>query len=329
MKLLEVKNLTTVYPSLRGEFAVVDDLSFNLNYGETVGLVGESGSGKTMTALSILKLITPPGRIVSGEIIFEGRNLSLLNEKAMRKVRGREISMIFQEPMTALNPVFTVGKQLSETMCAHFPCSSKEAYERSVELLNEVGISMPEKRMNNYPHELSGGMRQRALIAMALICNPKLLLADEPTTALDVTIQSQVMEIIKKLKKAINLSILLITHDLGIVAGAAQRVIIMYAGQVVEIAAVKDLFSNPLHPYTKGLLMAVPDIRQKRGRLHAIPGDVPEPLEMPAGCRFSNRCGNSMDICKVETPSLRPVGGGRMLRCFLPPFTTADSVKGV
>ncbi len=317
MKLLEVNNLRIVFPASQGEFAAVDDISFYIDYGETVGLAGESGSGKTMTALSILKLITPPGKLSSGKIYFEGKNLLSISEKEMRHIRGSEISMIFQEPMAALNPVFTIGKQLKETLLAHNSCSQNEAYERSVELLNQVGISMPKKRMTSYPHELSGGMRQRVMIAMALLCNPKLLLADEPTTALDVTIQAQIIEILEKLKNTINISILLITHNLGLIAEMTQRVIIMYAGQIVEIGDVESLFSKPFHPYTIGLLKSVPNVLQKSHKLYSIPGDVPEIWAMPRGCRFSSRCEWVKDICRDEHPPLEPAGPGRMLRCWV------------
>ncbi len=315
MKLLEVKRLITAFPGPQGTlYPVVDDVSFELESGETVGLVGESGSGKTMTALSILNLVAPPGKITSGKVLFEGRDLLQLGKKEMRQIRGKDIAMIFQEPMSALNPVLPIGKQLIEVVRAHTSCSPAEAHGRSVELLERVGMTMAAKRMASYPHQLSGGMKQRVVIAMALMCSPRLLLADEPTTALDVTIQAQVLEILEALEASIHISMLLITHDLSLIAGMARRVLIMYAGQIVETGPVGSIYAEPLHPYTRGLLKAVPDVR-RRGPMHFIPGDLPDIWDMPGGCRFSPRCERVERTCRETPPALEPVGPGRMLRC--------------
>ncbi|ADL07389.1 ABC transporter ATP-binding protein [Thermosediminibacter oceani] len=316
--LLEVKDLTVKFFTDDGVVTAVDRVSFDIKMGETLGMVGESGCGKSVTSLAIMRLLpSPPAKITSGKILFEGEDLLAKSEAEMRRIRGNRISMIFQEPMTSLNPVFTVGRQISEAIMLHQRLSGKEAVERAVEMLRLVGIPNPEKRYHEYPHQMSGGMHQRVMIAMALSCSPKLLVADEPTTALDVTIQAQILDLINRLKDQIGMSVLLITHDLGVVAETAERVVVMYAGQVVEEAACEDLFESPLHPYTAGLLKSIPSLGGEKGRLHVIEGTVPNPLNMPPGCRFNPRCPEAADVCRKKSPALLEMGNGRRVRCFL------------
>ncbi|QIA26339.1 ABC transporter ATP-binding protein [Thermaerobacter sp. PB12/4term] len=316
--LLEVRDLRTEFHAGGVRFAAVDGVSFTIHRGETVGLVGESGSGKSVTSLSILRLIpSPPGRITGGSILFEGRDLLRLGEAEMRRIRGNRIAMIFQEPMTSLNPVFTAGEQIAEALRWHRRLSRREAQARAVELLRLVGIPDPEVRARQYPHQMSGGMRQRVMIAMAVACDPQLLIADEPTTALDVTVQAQILDLMKDLRRRLGTAILLITHDLGVVADMADRVLVMYAGRIVEAAPVDDLFARPLHPYTEGLLASMPQLHRRAQRLHVIPGQVPSPARLPAGCRFHPRCPYAMDICRHQEPALKPAGEGRWVACWL------------
>jgi peptide/nickel transport system ATP-binding protein len=315
--ILEVKNLCTSFFTEEGEVKAVNGVSFSVPSGRTLGIVGESGSGKSITSLSILRLIQSPGKIKSGEILFDGKDLLQLSEKDMRKIRGNEISMIFQEPMTSLNPVFTIGEQISEVYQIHRNLSKREAKEKSIEMLKLVGIPSPEKRIDQYPHELSGGMRQRVMIAMALACNPKLLIADEPTTALDVTIQAQILRLIKELQEKLHMSVIFITHDLGVVAETCDYVAVMYCGKVVEFADVKTLFKNPQHPYTVGLLNSLPrhDIDQEE--LIAIKGNVPSPFEMPKGCAFAPRCPHASAICHTKEPELVAHLENNEIRCWI------------
>ncbi len=316
--LLTVRDLRTYFYTENGVARSVDGVSFSIDASETVGLVGESGCGKSVTALSLLRLIRPPGRIESGsQIEFDGKNLVTLDEKSMRAVRGASISMVFQEPMTALNPVFTVGDQIAEVVRVHHGGSKQEAWKRAVEMLETVGISSPEQRAHEYPHQLSGGMRQRVVIAMALVMNPALVIADEPTTALDVTIQAQILELLRELQGKFGTSILLITHDLGVVAETVSRVIVMYGGEIVEEALVNDLFANAHHPYTEGLLSAMPQVGQTRTRLATIPGTVPPPTAWPKGCRFHDRCPYAWERCENEHPPLYQIGDGHVSRCHL------------
>lgn len=322
-KILEVKNLQTSFFTERGEVKAVDTVNFDLYKGKTVGIVGESGCGKSVTSLSIMRLIpSPPGKIVGGEVLYKGKDLLKLSMEQMRKIRGNEISMIFQEPMTSLNPVFTVGNQLVEAIRLHQDLSKGEAINKAVEMLKLVGIPAPEKRVKDYPHQLSGGMRQRVMIAMALSCNPQILIADEPTTALDVTIQAQILDLLRDLQQKVGLSLMLITHDLGVVAEMAHEVIVMYAGKVVERAPVHEIFKSPKHPYTKGLLNSIPVLNKdptgkiKKSRLEPIPGIVPSLLDLPQGCRFQERCKYVIDDCKGIEPELRPIGTDRQVRCI-------------
>lgn len=318
-RLLEVKNLRTYFFTEDGVVPAVDGVNFHINAGETLGVVGESGCGKSVTSISILRLVpNVSGKIMEGsEILFQGKDLLKLTEKEMRDIRGNDISMIFQEPMTSLNPVMKIGKQLSEVLILHQNKTKQEALEISIEMLGLVGISRPEKIVHEYPHSLSGGMRQRVMIAMALACNPQLLIADEPTTALDVTIQAQILQLMRKLKSDFNASVMLITHNLGVVAETCQRVIVMYAGKVVEEGSVYEIFEEPKHPYTQGLLRSVPRIHTKTEVLDSIPGSVPNPLKMPKGCRFEPRCSKAMPICKDQQPELTILGEERTVRCFL------------
>jgi len=316
--LLRVRELRTYFYGEAGVAKAVDGVSFEIGAGETVGLVGESGSGKSVTALSLLRLIRPPGRMESGsEIEFEGRNLVTIDERAMRAVRGARISMVFQEPMTALNPVFTVGDQIAEVVRVHKGGSKREAWDRAVEMLETVGIPSPAQRAHEYPHQLSGGMRQRVVIAMALVMHPPLVIADEPTTALDVTIQAQILELLGDLQRQFGTSVLLITHDLGVVAETVSRVLVMYGGEIVEEASVGELFAQPHHPYTEGLLNAMPKVGQERERLETIPGTVPPPTAWPSGCRFHDRCAYAWDRCAAEHPPLYQIGAGHISRCHL------------
>ena len=316
--LLRVRDLRTYFYTENGVARAVDGVSFEIGAGETVGLVGESGCGKSVTALSLLRLVRPPGRIEPGsELIFDGQNLATLDEKAMRAVRGARVSMVFQEPMTALNPVFTVGDQIAEVVRVHKAGTKREAWDRAVKMLETVGIPSPAQRAHEYPHQLSGGMRQRVVIAMALVMNPALVIADEPTTALDVTIQAQILELLRDLQQSFGTSILLITHDLGVVAETVSRVIVMYGGEIVEEAPVKELFAQPHHPYTEGLLNAMPRVGQEKERLATIPGTVPPPTNWPAGCRFHDRCPYSWDRCVTEHPPLYQIGVGHVSRCHL------------
>jgi len=309
--LLDVKDLVTSFTTERGVIRAVDSISFSIGKGQTVGLVGESGCGKSVTSLSILRLVqSPPGKIDSGSITFEGRNLLDLNESEMRKVRGNRISMIFQEPMTSLNPVFTIGDQISEVFRIHRGDTRASAREKSIEMLKLVRIPAPERRIDEYPHQLSGGMRQRVMIAMALACRPHLLIADEPTTALDVTIQAQILDLMAKLQSELDMAILLITHDLGVVAEVCSQVIVMYAGRIVEEAPVREIFREAKHPYTAGLLRSIPKLGQKVKVLPTIEGSVPNLAHLPRGCRFQDRCPSVMDKCRQDEPPLRQVGAG-------------------
>jgi oligopeptide/dipeptide ABC transporter ATP-binding protein len=324
--LLSVRDLCTSFPTDAGVLRAADSVSFDVPKAGTVALVGESGSGKTITALSILRLVPPPGRIDSGDVVFDGQSLSKLPERAMRSLRGRKISMIFQEPMTSLNPVYTVGQQIAEVVKVHRKASRAEARDKTIEMLKLVGIASPETRVDAYPHQLSGGMRQRVMIAMALACEPELLIADEPTTALDVTIQAQILDLLRRLQEKLKMSVILITHDLGVVAEVAQQMVVMYAGRVVETGPVRELFRSPKHPYTEGLLKTLPPpgISRARGsaarpdRLPTIEGVPPDLLHLPSGCRFGARCRYAEPRCNSEEPSLSPAGAERGTRCFFP-----------
>lgn len=316
--LLEVRGLKTHFFTEDGVVPAVDGVDFSLNNGATLGIVGESGSGKSVTALSIMRLVSPPGRIVAGHILFRGQNLVGLSQERMAELRGDDIAMIFQEPMTSLNPVFTVGAQIQEAVQTHQKIPDDEARERAVEMLRLVGIPLPEERFSAFPHEMSGGMRQRVMIAMALSLRPDLLIADEPTTALDVTIQAQILELMKDLKQRQGTAVILITHDLGVVAEMADKVAVMYAGEIVEDADVFSLFREPLHPYTQGLMASIPTLATgKDQRLNVIRGTVPNLLHLPVGCRFNPRCPRVMDICREAKPTLQPLDGGRRVSCWL------------
>lgn len=315
--LLEIRSLTTQFLTEDGVVRAVEDVSLEIFQGEILSLVGESGCGKSVTGLSLLRLIPiPPGQIVSGEILFEGQDLLRLSEKEMEKVRGNEISMIFQEPMTSLNPVFTIGTQIVEVLQLHQHLDKKEARRKAIEMLHRVRIPSPDVRIDSYPHQLSGGMRQRAMIAMALSCQPKLLIADEPTTALDVTIQAQVLRLLKEIQQEMGMAVMLITHDLGVVSEIADRVAVMYAGRIVEAGPLEALFGNMRHPYTRGLLESIPQLEEKKERLNAIPGQVPNPLDLPSGCKFHPRCYLAIDECSKEEPPLFQVNGNHFSRCI-------------
>ncbi|WP_077617300.1 ABC transporter ATP-binding protein [Bacillus sinesaloumensis] len=315
--LLEVKNLKTYFYKKKSVIPAVDGVDLKINKGETLAIVGESGSGKSITSLSIMKLVpSPAGKIVEGEIILDGKNLVDLSEAEMCKVRGNDVSMIFQEPMTSLNPVLTVGEQIIEVLMYHQKMTKAEATKKAIEMLEMVGFSRAAELINDYPHRLSGGMRQRVMIAIAMSCNPKLLIADEPTTALDVTIQAQILDLMRDLSHKFDTSILIITHDLGVVSEVADRVIVMYCGQVVEEATVDDLFNEPLHPYTIGLMGSIPSIEIESDRLQSIKGNVPSPEHLPKGCRFAPRCPSAFDRCFAEMPELMS-NNGRTVRCFL------------
>jgi len=319
-ELIRVKDLHTSFFTPEGEVRAIDGVSFSVDEGKTLGLVGESGCGKSVTSLSIMRLIaSPPGKIVGGEIFYRGRDLLRLNNEEMRKIRGNEISMIFQEPMTSLNPVFTVGNQIGEAIKLHQGLGKKETRAKTIEMLRLVKIADPESRVDAYPHQLSGGMRQRVMIAMALSCNPSLLIADEPTTALDVTIQAQILELMKELQAEIGMALLLITHDLGVVAEQADDVAIMYAGKIVEKSSAPAIFARPLHPYTVGLLHSLPGTGgAKKKRLDAIPGMVPSPLNLPSGCRFRDRCPKAAGICAEGEPELLEKETGHWVACHFP-----------
>src|SRR3954447_23800883 len=319
--LLEVKNLQTQFPTRAGLVRAVNDVSFYVDRGELLGLVGESGCGKSITALSIMRLIAPPGKIVGGEIYFDGTNLLKLSDADMRAIRGDDIAMIFQDPMTSLNPVFTVGEQIAEALRLHRKLSRKAATEAAIETMREVAIPDPSRRLNDYPHQLSGGMRQRVMIAMALACNPKLLIADEPTTALDVTIQAQILELLNELRRTRELAVLLITHDLGVVAEVADRVAVMYTGRIVEESPVSELFARPKHPYTEGLLRSVPKLTSaevgRQDRLGTIGGTVPNPTALPPGCHFAPRCVHRMPRCTEGVIPLYQLENEVEVRCVL------------
>jgi oligopeptide transport system ATP-binding protein len=331
--LLEVRGLRTHFFTADGQVPAVDGVDLQISAGKTLGLVGESGCGKSVTALSIMRLIpSPPGRIVAGEVLFEGRNLLDLDESQMNRIRGGRISMIFQEPSTALNPLHTVGDQVAEAVMLHDGVSRREGVERAVAMLRQVGIPSPQQRFHSYPHELSGGMRQRAMIAMALACRPALLIADEPTTALDVTIQAQILDLLQGLQEEMGMALLLITHDLGVIAEVADEVAVMYAGRVVEQAPVERLFTAPRHPYTQGLLASIPTLETPRGeRLNAIRGSVPSLTRLPAGCAFAPRCPEVMPVCWEQMPALLPMGEGQVARCWLyadPPSLGGQQIAG-
>jgi oligopeptide/dipeptide ABC transporter ATP-binding protein len=318
--LLEIENLQTHLLLNEGTARVVDKLSLCIHRGETLALVGESGCGKTMTAYSIMRLVpSPPGKIVGGSIIFEGENILTISEKKMQRIRGDKISMVFQEPLTSLNPVFRIGSQIAEVLQVHRNMKKKQALEHAVHLLKDVGIPSPEQRIRNYPHQMSGGMRQRVMIAIALACKPKLMIADEPTTALDVTVQAQIMELLYNLKERLGMALLLITHDLGVVAETAENVAVMYAGRIMEYADVKTIFEKPLNPYTRGLLDSLPQFGRKR--LKPIKGMIPPVFNLPAGCKFNTRCELVFDQCLISEPDLVPVNGDtgkkHLVRCWL------------
>lgn len=324
-KLLQVDDLRTHFNTPNGVLPAVDGVSFHINSGETLCIVGESGCGKSVTALSIMQLLrTPPAKYASGQIRFENTDLLKLSKEKMRRIRGRDISMIFQEPMTSLNPVHTVGRQISEAIrLKHKNMSEKEVAQKAVEMLRLVLVPDAHRRVKEFPHQMSGGMRQRAMIAMALSCRPKLLIADEPTTALDVTVQAQILKLMKNLKEELGMALMFITHDLGVVAAMAQRVVVMYAGKIVEEGTVLEIFEQPLHPYTKGLLECIPRMDQKRGELAIIKGTVPSPLNFPEGCRFGLRCPHVMDICRQTVPPLEQ-HQGHLVACWL--FARAKEV---
>ncbi|MNW28960.1 Oligopeptide transport ATP-binding protein OppD [compost metagenome] len=318
--LLEVRKLRTEFKRGQKKVMAVSDIDFKVHRGEVVGLVGESGCGKSVTSLSIMRLLKDtPGEITGGSVLFDGKDLTKLKEKDMRQVRGKDLAMIFQEPMTSLNPVLRIGKQLEEPIMMHLNYNRRQAREHAIHMLRQVGIPRAEEVVDDYPHQLSGGMRQRVMIAMAMSCSPKLLIADEPTTALDVTIQAQILDLMKRLKEEEGTGMLLITHDLGVVAEMCDRVVVMYAGRVVEEADVEELFENPQHPYTQGLIRSVPKLRQNSRRLESIAGNVPDLSQMPAGCKFAPRCPHVMESCLAEEPKLLPSEGqsGRLSRCWL------------
>jgi peptide/nickel transport system ATP-binding protein len=314
--LLSVERLTTVFDLPGRPVVAVDNISFQIRRGETLGLVGESGSGKSVTAFSVLNLLPPPGRIAGGRIVFEGKDLAALPESQLRQVRGARIGLIFQEPMAALNPVMRVGMQIGEALRVHGMAGKRDARERAIALLRAVRIADPEKRVDDYPHQLSGGMRQRVMIAVALACRPPLVIADEPTTALDVTVQAQVLDLLREMKRELDLSLLLITHDLGVIAETADRVAVMYAGRIVEDGPVRDILRAPRHPYTRGLLASIPGTAAG-ARLHAIDGVVPNLAALPPGCTFAPRCASRMAVCTTAVPGLTPIGAAHDVRCYL------------
>ncbi len=316
--LLKVRNLCTYFYTDEGIVYALDDVSFDVARGQTLGIVGESGSGKSVTALSIMRLVqTPPGRIVSGTVELLGDDILKKSKKEMKQIRGGKIGMIFQEPMTSLNPVYTVGNQIMESILLHGDCDRKQARERAIEMLRLVGIPLPEKRFGEYPHQLSGGMRQRVMIAIALSCNPQLLICDEPTTALDVTIQAQILELINELKQKTGASVIMITHDLGVISRVADEVLVMYAGKAMEYGSARDVFTQPRHPYTAALLKSIPNLEDDVERLHVIEGMVPSLSKRPAGCLFNPRCKHVMPVCREKRPALTAGPDGRLVRCFL------------
>lgn len=317
--LLEVKDLQTYFKTDAGIVKAVDGISFNLAKGETLGIVGESGSGKSVTNLSIMRLIpSPPGKIVGGEVLFEGKDILKLSESALRNIRGNEISMIFQDPMTSLNPFLKISTQMIETIRLHQDISKKDALKKSIDMLKLVGIPAAEERVHNYPHQFSGGMRQRVMIAMSLSCEAKILIADEPTTALDVTIQAQILELIQELAKKLNTAVILITHDLGVVAGMCDNVCVMYAGKIVEKAKTEDLYKHPAHPYTFGLIQSVPRLDKAHdGKLYSIEGQPPNVIDLPPCCPFHPRCEKVMDICRTQYPPTTDLGNGHEVSCWL------------
>jgi peptide/nickel transport system ATP-binding protein/oligopeptide transport system ATP-binding protein len=321
-RLLEVKNLNTHFFTFDGVARAVDGASFYLDKGEVLGIVGESGCGKSVTAASIMRIVpSPPGRIVGGEILFWGQDLVTLSQKEMRRIRGNRIAMIFQEPMSSLNPVYTVGDQIAEMFILHRQMNKRDALDAAIGMLNKVQIPAPERRVGEYPHQLSGGMRQRAMIAMALACDPELLIADEPTTALDVTVQAQILDLMLKLREDTGTAIQMITHDLGVIAEVADRVVVMYAGRIVEEGPVDDIFYKTLHPYTSGLMASIPMLggrtAGKQDRLTEIKGIVPSLYDLPVGCKFQQRCPKAMDVCSREEPALTAIDGGHAVRCWL------------
>lgn len=316
--LLEVENLKTYFHTFKGVVKAVDDVSFSLNKGEILGLVGESGSGKSVTSFSILKLIEEPGTVDAKKIYFDGKDLTKAGEKEMIKIRGKDISMVFQDPMTSLNPLYTIQKQMEEVLILHSPnMNSAQRKSRCIELLSSVGIPNPEERLKSYPHQFSGGMRQRVIIAIALATNPKLIIADEPTTALDVTIQSQILKLMKKLVNDNGASMILITHDLAVVSEMVHKINVMYCGKIVEMGDVEDIIKNPMHPYTKGLLNSIPKIREKKERLDYIPGMVPNMFELPKGCYFAPRCKYCKDICMIESPEMKRIQDNHYAACHM------------
>ncbi|MEZ2741485.1 ABC transporter ATP-binding protein [Paenalcaligenes hominis] len=314
--LLEVKHLNVEFPTRRGVLTALNDVSFHINSGEVLGVVGESGAGKSLTGSAIIRLLDPPGRIAGGEIHFNGKRIDNLPEEQMRQLRGKEIGAIFQDPLTSLNPLYTVGQQLVETIQTHLNLSQKQAQERAIELLESTGIPAARERINHYPHQFSGGMRQRVVIALALAAEPKLIVADEPTTALDVSIQAQIIELLKKLCKEHGTSVMLITHDMGVIAETADRVAVMYAGRIIEVGPVQDVIQRPLHPYTAGLMRSIPDIHRSLSRLEQIPGSMPRLHAIPAGCAFNPRCKEVMPRCRVERPELITIKD-RQVACWL------------
>jgi oligopeptide/dipeptide ABC transporter ATP-binding protein len=317
MPLLSVTNLTTAFATSRGEITAVEDVSFALDEGEILGIVGESGSGKSVTALTIMGLLPqPPARVAGGEIRFAGQDLTRLSDSRMQRIRGPGIAMVFQEPMTSLNPVFTIGEQVIETIRAHERLSQRAAYPRALEMLERVGIPSAARRMSDYPHQLSGGQRQRVMLAIALACRPRLLIADEPTTALDVTIQAQILDLMMDLRDEFGMAIIIITHNMGVVAETADRVLVMYAGRIVEEAPVARLFDHPLHPYTRGLLECVPSLDQDHERLVAIQGTLPDPARRPAGCRYAPRCRYAAPACAAAVPTLATFDAGHTAACI-------------
>lgn len=317
--LLEIKHLKTYFHTFKGVVKAVDDVSFSLDKGEILGIVGESGSGKSVTSFSILKLIEEPGIVAADKIIFDGKNLTNANEKEMVKIRGKDISMVFQDPMTSLNPLYTIQKQMEEVFILHFPAmNAVQRKARCIELLTSVGIPNPDERLKSYPHQFSGGMRQRVIIAIALATNPKLIIADEPTTALDVTIQSQILKLMKKLVSEKGASMILITHDLAVVSEMVDKIIVMYCGKIVEMGTTEDIIKRPQHPYTEGLLYSIPKLREKKLRLDFIPGMVPNMFELPEGCYFAPRCKYCKEICKTQQPEIKSTSEGHYTACHFP-----------